>query len=145
MDQTFFLSMPVHSLFDLKQVWEFDTRAIQLADAWDDRPGCKRIADFFEQVFFKTLSQEAALSGFIHPMLWELKRYDEENNTDLLNTLCVFLSKSCDLNEASSLLYIHRNTLIYRLRRIEKILHTDLKDLGIRQVLSLGCKLMMYQ
>lgn len=145
MGQTFFLSMPVHSLFDLKQVWEFDTRAIQLADAWDDRPGCKRIADFFEQVFFKTLSQEAALSGFIHPMLWELKRYDEENNTDLLNTLCVFLSKSCDLNEASSLLYIHRNTLIYRLRRIEKILHTDLKDLGIRQVLSLGCKLMMYQ
>lgn len=145
MGQTFFLSMPVHSLFDLKQVWEFDTRAIQLAGDLSDRPGCRRIAEFFEQVFFKTLSQEVALSEFIHPMLWELKRYDEENNTDLLNTLCVFLGQNCDLNEAAGLLYIHRNTLLYRLRRIEKILHTDLKDLGARQVLSLGCKLMMYQ
>lgn len=145
MGQTIFLSMPVHSLFDLKRVWEFDTQAIRLAGTLNDRPGCRRIAEFFEQVFFKTLSQETALSGFIHPMLWELRRYDEENHTDLLNTLCVFLGRNCDLNEAAGLLYIHRNTLLYRLRRIEKILHINLKDLGTRQVLSLGCKLMMYQ
>lgn len=48
-------------------------------------------------------------------------------NTDLLNTLMVYLSCDCSAKRTAEKMFLHSNTLHYRLRKIESLLHRDLK------------------
>ena len=46
----------------------------------------------------------------------------------LLQTLSVYLETHCQLAETAKRLYIHRNTVIYRLEKCEEIIGRSLKD-----------------
>lgn len=48
-------------------------------------------------------------------------------NTDLLHTLMVYLSCDCSAKRTAEKMFLHSNTLHYRLRKIESLLHRDLK------------------
>ncbi|MDD4081369.1 MAG: helix-turn-helix domain-containing protein [Eubacteriales bacterium] len=48
-------------------------------------------------------------------------------NEDMLNTITVFFEKDLNLSDASRELYIHRNTLVYRLDKVQKQLGLDLR------------------
>lgn len=144
MEQPVYLSMPFRSLVHLEQIWHFNREAARLAPPSQRKPGCRKVADLFEPIFFRTVCHSMETAGFIHPAVHTLEEYDRENKTELLETLSVFLAHNCDLNEAARALYVHRNTLLYRLHRVEKLIHMDLKETGTRQVLGLGCKLRMY-
>ncbi|NMD38198.1 MAG: PucR family transcriptional regulator, partial [Christensenellaceae bacterium] len=60
-----------------------------------------------------------------------LKLFNKENekllNEEILSTINVFLSKDLNLSDASRHLYIHRNTLVYRLDKIQKTIGLDLR------------------
>lgn len=60
--------------------------------------------------------------------LYKLQDYDRENNTELYQTLFVFLRLERNLLKTSTELFIHRSTLSYRLKRIRKITGADLDD-----------------
>ena len=60
--------------------------------------------------------------------LYKLQDYDKENNTELYQTLHVFLRMERNLLKTSTELFIHRSTLSYRLKRISKITGIDLDD-----------------
>jgi len=47
---------------------------------------------------------------------------------ELLKTLETYLDHGCSLVEAADALYIHRNTLLHRLKRIEELCDVDLRD-----------------
>ncbi|MFE7084026.1 PucR family transcriptional regulator [Priestia megaterium] len=46
----------------------------------------------------------------------------------LLHTLSVYLETHCQLSETANRLYVHRNTVIYRLEKCEKIIGRSLKE-----------------
>lgn len=46
----------------------------------------------------------------------------------LLNTLSVYLETHCQISETAKRLYVHRNTVIYRLEKCEELLGKSLKD-----------------
>lgn len=48
-------------------------------------------------------------------------------NEDMLKTISMFLDKNLNLSDASRELYIHRNTLVYRLDKVQKQLGLDLR------------------
>ncbi len=60
--------------------------------------------------------------------LYKLQDYDKENNTELYQTLRVFLRLERNLLQTATELFIHRSTLSYRLKRIQKITGVDLDD-----------------
>ena len=47
--------------------------------------------------------------------------YDEHHQTDLVRSLRCYLERDRSLREAAALLFVHPNSLAYRLRRIEEI------------------------
>lgn len=57
---------------------------------------------------------------------------DEEGkyllDQEMMHTAQVFLDSGLNLSETARRLYVHRNTLIYRLDKIQKILDLDLRD-----------------
>jgi sugar diacid utilization regulator len=54
--------------------------------------------------------------------------YDRRKNTDLLMTLETYLECAGNLTKTSERLYVHRNTLIQRLERIQSLCKVDLQD-----------------
>ena len=53
---------------------------------------------------------------------------------ELLNTVKVYLENNLNISEASRVLYIHRNTLMYRLEKFNKMTGLDCSkfDVGMR-------------
>jgi purine catabolism regulator len=61
-----------------------------------------------------------------------LAEHDQRSNTDMVRTLDAYLRFGGALAEAAAAINIHRNTLLYRLGRVEEITGVDLKDVGQR-------------
>ena len=66
------------------------------------------------------------LKNFIHPALLFLRAYDAENDTELYTTLRHFLETDKNHYQTAERLFIHRNTLRYRIARIEELTGLDL-------------------
>ncbi|MET7903346.1 helix-turn-helix domain-containing protein [Streptomyces sp. NPDC005355] len=70
-----------------------------------------------------------------------LRELDEKRNTNYIATLLAYFDAACDLTEAAKLLYVHRNTLRYRLQRIQQLSGLNLDDPVERLVAELQLRL----
>ncbi|MGG1313647.1 MULTISPECIES: PucR family transcriptional regulator [Cohnella] len=84
--------------------------------------------------------QEKQLHRFENPALQKLRKYDREHNSDLLQTLELFLSHDSNVKVTADLLHIHINTLTYRLKRIAEIGGIDLNNMDQKVTLYLDLK-----
>lgn len=91
--------------------------------------------------FLLQLKKWSDAEGYVSKRLMKLKRYDRENQTNLLETLETFLDLTGRVNQTAKRLHIHINTLSYRLRRIEEILELNLDDQNQRTSLYLDVKM----
>lgn len=73
------------------------------------------------------LRGSSELRSFYHQTLGALVEHDRVNSGELLHTLDGYFAALGNLHQAADLLHIHRNTLIYRLRRITEISGLSLK------------------
>ena len=71
---------------------------------------------------------EEELIDFIIEVLGPLFEYDQSRKGELLPSLFAYLEHNQNAKEAAESIHVHTNTLMYRLKRIEEILSTDLSD-----------------
>ena len=64
--------------------------------------------------------------------------HDRERRSDLVRTLKVYFDAGSNASEAADRLFLHRNSMLYRLARVEKLTGLDLKDPRARLALQLG-------
>ncbi|WP_193224507.1 PucR family transcriptional regulator [Bacillus sp. B1-b2] len=87
---------------------------------------------FYEDVeMFKILldnTDSMSIDAIIDRKIGKLIQYDKENGSDLVKTLFYYLSSNGSLKETASLLYIHRNSVNYRMERIREIADISLED-----------------
>ncbi len=57
-----------------------------------------------------------------------LVAHDKKKNTELLRTLETYLQQGCSVADAAKALFIHRNTLLNRIRSLESICEFSLRD-----------------
>ncbi|MBP1326195.1 purine catabolism regulator [Leucobacter exalbidus] len=69
------------------------------------------------------------LRNIARQVLGPLTTYDQQRGTSLTHTLQVFLEENRSWVRASERLYVHRQTLIARVSRIEKIIDRDLSSM----------------
>lgn len=84
--------------------------------------------DYMLDYIIDSASREIPIRLLCTDSLCELQKYDEENHTDLYNTLRVYLRLNRNVLQTSKELFIHRSTLMYRLTRINQITGIDLDD-----------------
>lgn len=82
------------------------------------------------QIFdlFSEVKNPDSLGRFCHPALALLRQYDHKNNTQFYQTLCVYLECGGSIKLTSERLFIHRNSLVYRMNRIAGVCQIDLED-----------------
>lgn len=80
-----------------------------------------------------------------HPDITRLYYYDQVKNNNLLDVLFVYLSTSQNLNETAHQLHMHRNTVLNKLNKLEKVLQHKLDCESDFFLLLLSCMIMKYQ
>ena len=83
----------------------------------------------------------ADLDCYRNEALDDLQREDDKNGTQLYKTLKAFISCGGSKQKASQALYIHRNTLSYRLEQIADILHMDINNTDVQTRLYLDIRI----
>jgi hypothetical protein len=84
------------------------------------------------------LSQTLQGSNILHPALKVLNEYDHAHSTQYFNTLYTYLKHERNLVATAAALYIHRNSLVYRIGRIQELIDVDLDDYAVRNYLLLS-------
>ncbi|MGL4336445.1 MAG: PucR family transcriptional regulator [Turicibacter sp.] len=86
---------------------------------------------FYEQIKpFDLLMQipKEDLIYFCHQKVWKLYEYDKTNQTNYLETLRVYLLTNHSIKATSNYLFVHRNTINYRIIKIKELFGIDLDD-----------------
>lgn len=58
--------------------------------------------------------------------------YDEEHETEFFKTLYMYIKYSKSLQDTADALFIHKNTVSYRINRIKELFDLDLNDANVR-------------
>lgn len=112
--------------------------------------GCKvcHSARYYEEIgiyrFFFEFNNDAELKDFVMESLGALIRYDEENNSDYISTLEIYLDENCNIGETAEKMFVHRNTIKYRITRVEEILDIDLTNVNTQFNLRFAYKVRKY-
>ena len=120
-----------------------------LQEATDALGAAQRGIDVQGLVLFEELSgrfrllqgqSEGALADIARRSVAPLLEYDARRHTHLLDTLRTLLDNHLAVQPTAEALFIHRNTLQKRMRRIETLLGADLTDIDDLMELYLGLR-----
>lgn len=81
------------------------------------------LVDLFDQA-----SQSIDLSKFVHPVFLMIHTYDKANDTAYLKTLFHYFRTNHSIQKTADTLFVHRNTVSYRLNKIEDLFALDYED-----------------
>jgi len=95
--------------------------------------------------FMMELTNVQTLQVFVQRTLGKLHEYGVTNNIDLLESLECYLNHNSCIQSAAGELYIHPNTLRYRLEKVGKISGLDLTNNDTKLEIQLAIKLFRYQ
>ncbi|MBM7649627.1 DNA-binding PucR family transcriptional regulator [Bacillus ectoiniformans] len=94
--------------------------------------------------YLEAISQKNKEMQYTNEHLMKLKQKDIESGTNLLRTLEVFLLNNCKLKPTAEQLYVHPNTLKYRMKQIMDITHIDFEDFNVRCQLYIDLQLLKH-
>jgi DNA-binding PucR family transcriptional regulator len=73
--------------------------------------------------------------------LLRLRRHDQEQGTDYVSVLRVYLENNMSAVQTQKILRLHRNTFYFKLNRLKEILDMNLEDFNTRLYLMLAFRL----
>lgn len=80
-----------------------------------------------------------------HPGVLAITRYDRTYNSDLRDVLFTYLMNRCSISRTAKAMYMHRNTIIYKINKIEEILGRPIDDPYLRFALIFSCMIIRYR
>lgn len=101
----------------------------------------EKIFFFYDYIFYVLLDQmddNSIFSYARHPALDIVAAFDAEKGSNLYNTLKVYSQTGFNKIKAAELLYLHRNTVNYRIQQIESLCNIDLSNTDLLFSLQLS-------
>ena len=134
------MSGPAQTLNDWPRVYNEALQAMQLGD----RLQLGEVVEFSSLGVYKLLGQLEeipAVREFTNQVVGPLVAYDEKHNSTLVQTMDAYFAHHGNISQTAESLFIHRNTLLYRLERIQDLTKHDLNQSNMRMGLHLALKL----
>ncbi len=131
------LGQPVREIGAWRTSYRDALKALDLAKRLQtDNP--LYIGDLGVYQLILSLSDRDKLLEFCERTLGALIEYDLRQHADLIKTLEAFFACHGNLSQTAEMLIVHRNTLLYRMNRINEIAEIDLNRPEIRLALHLA-------
>lgn len=126
------IGKPYTEIKDLYKSYREASKCIQLIEKVYDGHGIYA----YEEISFYNMIMEFGnrnmTDEFIRNTLGTIIKYDSENNTNYLDTLSCYLWNNNSLLHTAEKLHMHRNSVKYRIRRIEELTGKSLEDASAR-------------
>jgi purine catabolism regulator len=135
------MSGPTENLQDWPRVYN---EALQAMDVGRRLHLNNQIVEFNSLGVYRLLSeleQVPSIQRFVTQIIGPLVRYDEEHRGSLMQTLSAYFSNHGNISKTAESLFVHRNTLLYRMDRIQELTGQDLNNSDMRLALHLSLKL----
>ena len=137
------ISAPIDDLFTLPQLYRTAREALELMkDARFHGESVCSAQQLRTPLLLKNLEGRGDL---ISPELRRLAVHDREKGTQYCETLYHYLTCCHSLIKTSNALYTHRNTVLYRIRRLQEDFLIPLEDPSQHADLLLGVSLILFE
>ncbi|WP_369704988.1 PucR family transcriptional regulator [Clostridium moutaii] len=83
---------------------------------------------------------QGELVKFCNDTIRPLVEYDKLNNTELIKTLEIYFECNGNMKKMSKQMFMHYNTIIYRLQKIKDIIGMDIENADNRLNLEIAMK-----
>lgn len=141
------VSNPFSSITGTRRAYDQARTAVRLGSAWRGPAALGEVFDYCDFSGFHLLeiaSRHSNLVEFCHPALLRLQEHDERHNTELMDTLYCFLLTAGSNARSAELLSLHKNSMLYRMGKIEKLLGLDLSSGEVRFALFGSFRVLIY-
>jgi hypothetical protein len=101
----------------------------------------KNMAVYDELGAYKILldaGHAAVLTAYYRDVLGPLEEYDQLHDSQLMEVVKVYLETNGSIHQTADILYIHRNTVTYKIHKAEELLGCDVSLLSTRFTLRLA-------
>ena len=85
------------------------------------------------------------LDFLIHPIVRRLQEIDRENSSNYLETLFTYIRHSQDLSQTAQAMFVHYNTLRYRISRIVEFTDIDFSNARTIFLISISERILNIQ
>lgn len=114
--------------YKLRQYYEQACAALQLGRSLQDQRRLIPYEDYRIFDLFRHLDGENCFSRYATRPIQAVCRYDEANGTAYMETVRHYLGNGCSVRKTAQALYIHRNTVVYRIARLEELFGLTFED-----------------
>lgn len=118
---------PIKDYLNLKASYFQASEAINYAAKEENGKVCY-YENFMVDQLLGHIPDKQVLEDFARLSIGSLRDYDVEHGTNLVKTLEIYFDCNANVSIAAKKLFLHRNSLIYRMDRIKEILNSDLKN-----------------
>ena len=102
--------------------------AMRLGSRLNPRHRIAYYEDYYLPAILLPRMEQMPQSNYLSPVIAKVQVYDKAHSTDFLPTLRVYINSLRSTAETAESLHIHRNTLLYRLNKIEELTGVSLED-----------------
>ena len=85
-----------------------------------------------------SITDKEVFKDYYNDTLGELIEYDKNNDSNILEVLKYYLENNGSVQKTAAHFYVHRNSINYRLNKVQDILDMDISDLDNRIQLRLA-------
>lgn len=89
-------------------------------------------------------SSRAEIKDYCYSTLMPLIDSDRQHNTEYIKTLDTYLRCNCNLVKTAETMFIHRNTIVYRIEKIRSLLAIDFSDMTAKSECMNALRLMKH-
>ncbi len=119
--------------------------AIRVADLSGQQEAVFFYKDQGIYTLLSKITDSKFLDAFVEKHIGKLIRADEVNKSNLCETLETYINHNCNAKETAESMYIHRNTLNYRLGKTQEILGNKCNDMDSCLTLKLAFMIRHYR
>lgn len=105
--------------------------AIHLAEFEENESPLIFVQNYKMPMGYLVFFQEKKAEEIVSPTFEAIENYDKEHGTEYFVTLRAYLLNNMNTKKIAQKLHVHKNTVSYRLQRIEELFHVDLSDCKI--------------
>ncbi len=135
------ISRPCRQLSELHKKNEEAKKALSFSRIFKNR----KTMHYDDLGIFRLLCiehQESEIKKFCHETVLPLLEYDKNKDGELIKTLRTYFECGGNLKQVCKQMYIHYNTILYRIQKIQQITGVDLSDSNARLNLEISLKIM---
>ncbi len=119
------IGIPFHDFARMPEFYYSQLQFLEYAEIYGREAAVIFAADYMIYFIMDELNHDNRLDSLLSPESLILMNHDQQSGTDYFQTYLCYLKQDRNVVKTSRTLHIHRNTLMYRLDKIQSLINFD--------------------